>query len=71
MTLQLGYMIQPFQQIRRYKMKIGDLVQHRLSPVVGVITKIHIDWDGDWAEVTWADGRDSMEKIDRLEAVCK
>ena len=52
-------------------MKIGDLVQHRLSPVVGVITKIHIDWDGDWAEVTWTDGRDSMEKIDRLEAVCE
>ena len=25
-------------------MKIGDLVQHKLSPVVGVITKIHIDW---------------------------
>ena len=52
-------------------MKIGDLVQHKLSPVVGVITKIHIDWVGDWAEVTWADGRDSMEKIDRLEAVCE
>ena len=52
-------------------MKIGDLVQHRLSPVVGIITKIHIDWDGDWAEVTWTDGRESMEKINRLEAVCE
>jgi hypothetical protein len=52
-------------------MKVGDLVQHRLSPVVGIITKFYIDRDGDWAEVTWADGRDSMEKIIYLEAVCE
>jgi len=50
-------------------MKIGDLVQHRLSPVVGVIAKIHIN--AGWAEVTWADGRYAMEVIDRLEAVCE
>ena len=52
-------------------MKIGDLVQHKLSPVVGVITKIHIDRGVDWAEVTWTDGRESMERIARLEAVCE
>tara|TARA_A200000159_G_scaffold161173_1_gene182602 strand:+ start:172 stop:333 length:162 start_codon:yes stop_codon:yes gene_type:complete len=53
-------------------MKIGDLVQYKFSsPFVGIITRLWIDWDGDWAEVTWTDGRYSTEKIDGLEAVCE
>ena len=55
-------------------MKIGDLVQHRLSPVVGIITKLYTDnaWPNEtWADVTWTDGRESFEQINRLEAVCE
>tara|TARA_Y100001937_G_C7112084_1_gene328145 strand:+ start:1279 stop:1458 length:180 start_codon:yes stop_codon:yes gene_type:complete len=55
-------------------MRVGDLVQYKdipACPLMGIITRLWIDWDGDWAEVTWTDGRDSMEKINGLEAVCE
>ena len=53
-------------------MKIGDLVEHKYSPVLGVITKIYIHCDGNWADVTWYDGRESMEFLTQLERVpCK
>ena len=54
-------------------MKIGDLVQHRLSPVVGVITHVHFNAKQipSWVDVVWTDGRESIEQIDRLEAVCE
>ena len=55
-------------------MKIGDLVQYKdtpACPLMGIITRLWIDWDGDWAEVAWTDGRDSMEKVNGLEAVCE
>ena len=49
-------------------MKIGDLVQHRLSPVVGIITHVHFDAKQipSWADVVWADGRKSIEQIGSL-----
>ena len=54
-------------------MKIGDLVEHKLSPVVGVITLVHFDAKQipSWVDVVWADGRESIEQIHRLEAVCE
>ncbi len=59
-------------------MRVGDLVWwknigHKTlggRKRIGVITKIHQHCDGDWAEVTWTDGRPSVEFLTQLEVAC-